>query len=196
VPFAWARGGETHSDELTSIMAVGPNGQVYLREVSLESSNETSPVGIIPPGIGQRALAATEYDGVKALLIGGRDGALELVDAKSGLPLIDSEPVNSSAATIVQCNGRNTVVTGSGGCKLVCRDLATGSIVAPPVPVVGQLKALRTVTSEGRDIVVGTSYIGVKAWYGDDMSFIRMHWKAKRGCRLPSDSPRRRARGL
>jgi hypothetical protein len=58
-------------------MAVGPNGQVCLREVGLESSNETSPVGIIPPGIGQRALAATDYDGVKALLIGGSDGALE-----------------------------------------------------------------------------------------------------------------------
>ncbi len=158
-----------------SLMAVGSDHQVWLRSFT-EAGAETNPTGVVGYGhtIRGASVATTRYGADTAFLVGGDGGEVELVSTRTGVPLIDTEPVNSSAVTVADYEGVPVAVIASGTNKLVRRDLRTGqrigAAIAAPLPI----DMLQTLTAGGRAVVLGAG-VAVRAWYAETMKPLP-HW--------------------
>lgn len=162
---------EVESGHGPTLIAIGRNGQVWVRPPGPEHDDAT-PVGAArSSGQGTRFVAPTRYRDVAALLIGGDKGELELIDAKTGVPLIDTEPVNPSAATVATHRGKPVVVVASESGKLVCRDLHTGTRVGPAIATRIKVSGLHAVfDADGFEAVVAQDLLGTQAWTSETMT--------------------------
>ncbi|MRH91679.1 hypothetical protein GFY24_30285 [Nocardia sp. SYP-A9097] len=160
-----------HTEHGPALLVGGDHGEVWLRDLRTDLGANDPPVAVAQLGWpNQIAAAVVDRPAGPALLIGGQDGELELIDAKSGLSLTKTEPVNPTSVTIAGYAGKPTVIIAAGSRKVVCRDLRDGSVTGVPTALRGGRTLLRTVTVDGREILVAGGYLGIQVWYSDSMT--------------------------
>lgn len=153
-----------------ALLVIGMDGEIWFRSPD-SAPRAAAPVGAVrASGLGTTVVAATVYRDSAALLIGGVKGELELIDAKIGVPLIDTESPNPVAATVATHRGAPVVLVASESGKLVCRDLHTGTRVGPAIPLRIKVSALHTLTeADGTELVIGRDLLGIQVWSSDTM---------------------------
>lgn len=154
-----------------ALLAIGLDGQIWFRSPD-SAPHAAAPVGAAPmSGLSTSIVAATVYRDSAALLLGGVKGELELIDAKTGAPLIDTESPNPVATTMATHRGVPVVLVASESGKLVCRDLHTGARVGPAIPLRIKVSALHTIAeADGTELVVGRDLLGIQVWASDTMT--------------------------
>ncbi|MFC8531301.1 hypothetical protein [Nocardia sp. NPDC057227] len=154
------------------VLACGDDYQLWVR--SLAADDHSPPVGVSGkggPGTAHQPPAAlTRLAGSTAILIGGDDGELELVDGRTGIPVIDTEPVNPTGVTVAGLRGRPAVVVASGRRKLAFRDLGKGERIEAAVAAPPGIAKLRTIEVAGAQVVLGASMLGQRAWQAHAMT--------------------------